>query len=120
MYEIKRGNSYWAPYLALCPSISEFSQPMFWNEEEREEELAGLSVLWDVQRDLYNIEREYQQFAVPFIEECLDIMRYAFIILRLLHIQGHLVGHLSQIRGCLYIVLLHSFCGLFWMNLFLL
>ena len=76
MYEIKKNDSFWAPYLALCPSIDEFNQPMFWSEEERQEELAGLSVLWDVQRDLYNIEREYQQFAVPFIEENKDRMRY--------------------------------------------
>ena len=81
MYEIKKGDSYWAPYLALCPSINEFHQPMFWNEEEKQEELAGLSVLWDVQRDLYNIEREYQQFAVPFIEENQDIMRCVSISL---------------------------------------
>ena len=79
MYEIKKNNSFWAPYLALCPSFDEFNQPMFWSEEERHEELAGLSVLWDVQRDLYNIEREYQQFAVPFIEENKDRMRYRII-----------------------------------------
>lgn len=75
MHEIKKCDSFWVPYLALCPSISEFNQPMFWNEEERQAELAGLSVLWDVQRDLYNIEREYQQFTVPFIEENLDVMK---------------------------------------------
>ena len=78
MHEIKKGDSYWAPYLALCPSINEFNQPMFWDEEERQEELAGLSVLWDVQRDLFNIDREYQQFAVPFIEENGDVLKYVW------------------------------------------
>eukprot|EP00795_Rhopilema_esculentum_P015478 gene15478-6729_t len=74
MYEMKKGDSYWAPYLALCPSINEFNQPMFWRDEERQEELTGMSLLWDVQRDLYNIEKEYQQFAVPFIEGNQTIM----------------------------------------------
>ena len=76
MYEMKKGDSYWAPYLALCPSINEFNQPMFWSDEERQEELTGMSLLWDVQRDLYNIEKEYQQFAVPFIEGNQTIMKY--------------------------------------------
>ena len=76
MYEMKKKDSYWAPYLAICPDITEFNQPMFWSEEERQEELSGLAVLWDVQRDLFNIEREHQQFAVPFIEKNLDIMRF--------------------------------------------
>eukprot|EP00112_Aurelia_sp_Birch-Aquarium-sp1_P012589 Seg2648.2 transcript_id=Seg2648.2/GoldUCD/mRNA.D3Y31 product="N-lysine methyltransferase setd6" protein_id=Seg2648.2/GoldUCD/D3Y31 len=74
MYELKKEDSYWAPYLAICPDTTELNQPMFWSEEERQEELNGLAVLWDVQRDLFNIEREYQQFAVPFIEKNLDIL----------------------------------------------
>ncbi len=48
---------------------------MFWSKEEKEEELTGLSILWDVQRDLFNIEKEYQQFVIPFIKSNPDIMR---------------------------------------------
>ena len=75
MHEMKTDKSFWAPYLNLCPSIEGFNQPMFWKEGERLEELDGLSISWDVQKDLFNIEKEYKQYVLPFIEINEDIMR---------------------------------------------
>ena len=75
MHEQSKKDSFWAPYLALCPKSNVFDPPMYWPEDERQIELSGVPLLWDIHKDIYNIDREYWQYAHPFIKNNPDIMR---------------------------------------------
>lgn len=51
----------------------EYGHPLFWTIEEHKDELRGTTLLYDIQRDIYNIESEYKQYVLPFIYRYKDI-----------------------------------------------
>ena len=73
MVEYNDSKSFWAPYLRLVPKPEEYGHPLFWSIEEHKDELRGTTLLYDIQRDIYNIESEYKQFVLPFIYRYKDI-----------------------------------------------
>uniref|UniRef100_UPI00398E6B01 N-lysine methyltransferase setd6 isoform X1 n=1 Tax=Pristiophorus japonicus TaxID=55135 RepID=UPI00398E6B01 len=68
MFEITSGESRWKPYLSLWPGFSTLHHPMFWSEEERNRLLLGTGVALAVEKDLLNIEEEYNSIVLPFMK----------------------------------------------------
>ncbi|XP_067853734.1 N-lysine methyltransferase setd6 isoform X2 [Heptranchias perlo] len=68
MFEITSTDSRWKPYLSLWPGISTLHHPMFWSEEERNRLLLGTGVALAVEKDLLNIEEEYNSIVLPFMK----------------------------------------------------
>ncbi|XP_057294965.1 uncharacterized protein LOC130623492 [Hydractinia symbiolongicarpus] len=67
MFEYNIKNSFWAPYLRLMPEAKEFGHPLFWTTEDQIANLSGMSLFYDIQRDIINMEHEYNQFVLPFL-----------------------------------------------------
>ncbi|XP_053304411.1 N-lysine methyltransferase SETD6 isoform X2 [Spea bombifrons] len=67
MYEATDSTSPWAPYFGLWPELNPPDLPMFWSEDERRQLLQGTGVAEAVEKDLRNIEREYDSVVLPFI-----------------------------------------------------
>uniref|UniRef100_A0A8C5QI96 N-lysine methyltransferase SETD6 n=1 Tax=Leptobrachium leishanense TaxID=445787 RepID=A0A8C5QI96_9ANUR len=68
LYEATDGTSPWAPYFGLWPGLDPPDLPMFWSEEERMRLLRGTGVAEAVNKDLQNMEREYNTIVLPFIQ----------------------------------------------------
>eukprot|EP00111_Clytia_hemisphaerica_P006549 TCONS_00018965-protein len=67
MYEFKKDDSFWRPYLDLIPDTKGFGHPLFWKEEVIKRELSGMTLLYDLLEDRKNIEEEYKVFVLPFL-----------------------------------------------------
>ncbi|XP_069757061.1 N-lysine methyltransferase setd6 [Narcine bancroftii] len=68
LFEITSGESRWRPYFSLWPGFSTLNHPMFWSEEERNRLLLGTGVALAVEKDLINIEDEYNSIVLPFMK----------------------------------------------------
>ncbi|MBN3309797.1 SETD6 methyltransferase, partial [Amia calva] len=68
MWEYTSPDSHWRPYLSLWPDLKSLDQPMFWSAEERERLLHGTGIPEAVDRDLTNIQKEYTDIILPFIQ----------------------------------------------------
>ncbi|XP_072135378.1 N-lysine methyltransferase setd6 [Mobula birostris] len=68
MFEITSSKSHWRPYFSLWPGFSTLHHPMFWSEEERNMLLLGTGVALAVEKDLMNIEEEYNSIVLPFMK----------------------------------------------------
>ncbi|XP_020389426.1 N-lysine methyltransferase setd6 isoform X1 [Rhincodon typus] len=68
MFEITSSESRWKSYFSLWPDFSSLHHPMFWSEEERNRLLLGTGVALAVEKDLINIEEEYNSVVLPFIK----------------------------------------------------
>ncbi|XP_059848481.1 N-lysine methyltransferase setd6 [Hypanus sabinus] len=68
MFEITSSKSHWKPYFSLWPGFSTLHHPMFWSEEERNMLLLGTGVPLAVEKDLMNIEEEYNSIVLPFMK----------------------------------------------------
>lgn len=73
MFEYNNKNSFWAPYLRLMPEAKEFGHPFFWTTGDQIANLSGMSLFYDIQRDIINMEHEYNQFVLPFLCRNKDI-----------------------------------------------
>ncbi|XP_015223984.2 N-lysine methyltransferase setd6 [Lepisosteus oculatus] len=67
MWEYTCPDSYWRPYLSLWPDLKALDHPMFWSEEERNRLLQGTEIPEAVDKDLANIQKEYNDIILPFI-----------------------------------------------------
>ncbi|KAI4902437.1 hypothetical protein NFI96_011488 [Prochilodus magdalenae] len=67
MYEYTCAESHWKPYLSLWPDFRKLDHPMFWSKEEREQLLKGTGIPEAVDTDLTNIQKEYNETALPFM-----------------------------------------------------
>ncbi|XP_072374727.1 N-lysine methyltransferase setd6 isoform X2 [Scyliorhinus torazame] len=68
MFEITSSESRWKSYFSLWPDFSSLHHPMFWSEEERNRLLLGTGVALAVEKDLLNIEEEYNSIVLPFMK----------------------------------------------------
>lgn len=68
MYEYTHPQSLWAPYLSLWPNFKALDHPMFWSKEERDKLLKGTGICEAVETDLANIQEEYMDTVLPFIQ----------------------------------------------------
>ncbi|XP_034542284.1 N-lysine methyltransferase setd6 isoform X2 [Notolabrus celidotus] len=73
LYEYTSSQSHWKPYLSLWTDFKTLDHPMFWSKEERDRLLRGTGVPEAVDTDLANIQREYKDVVLPFINKHLDI-----------------------------------------------
>ncbi|XP_067905905.1 N-lysine methyltransferase setd6 isoform X1 [Heterodontus francisci] len=73
MFEITNSESRWKPYFSLWPDFRTLHHPMFWSEEERNRLLLGTGVALAVEKDLLNIEEEYNSVVLPFMKSHPDI-----------------------------------------------
>ncbi|XP_028665376.2 N-lysine methyltransferase setd6 [Erpetoichthys calabaricus] len=73
MFEYNKTDSYWNPYLSMWPDFTVIDQPMFWTKEEREALLRGTGITEAVEKDLQNIEKEYNDIILPFIQTHSDL-----------------------------------------------
>ncbi|XP_024137966.1 N-lysine methyltransferase setd6 isoform X1 [Oryzias melastigma] len=67
LHEYTSPQSHWKPYLSLWPDFRRLDHPMFWSKEERDELLRGTGVPEAVDKDLSNIQREYEDVVLPFM-----------------------------------------------------
>ncbi|RVE72191.1 hypothetical protein OJAV_G00059210 [Oryzias javanicus] len=67
LHEYTSPESRWKPYLSLWPDFRKLDHPMFWSKDERDELLRGTGVPEAVDKDLSNIQREYEDVVRPFI-----------------------------------------------------
>ncbi|XP_078067284.1 N-lysine methyltransferase setd6 isoform X1 [Mustelus asterias] len=72
MFEITSSESPWKSYFSLWPDFSSLHHPMFWSEEERNRLLLGTGVALAVEKDLLNIEEEYNSIVLPFMNSHLN------------------------------------------------
>ncbi|KAL2083508.1 hypothetical protein ACEWY4_021281 [Coilia grayii] len=68
MYEYTSPQSHWKPYLSLWPDFKALDHPMFWSKEERNKLLKGTGICQAVETDLTNIQKEYTDIVLPFIQ----------------------------------------------------
>lgn len=68
MFEITNDESCWKSYFSLWPGFCTLHHPMFWSEEERNRLLLGTGVAVAVEKDLINIEEEYDSIVLPFMK----------------------------------------------------
>ncbi|XP_062442332.1 N-lysine methyltransferase SETD6 [Rhea pennata] len=73
LHEYTTSNSYWQPYFSLWQDFRSLDHPMFWPEEERKRLLQGTGIPEAVDKDLVNIQLEYNSIILPFIESHPDI-----------------------------------------------
>ncbi|KAG8437254.1 hypothetical protein GDO86_008092 [Hymenochirus boettgeri] len=73
LYEATDCSSPWAPYFGLWPELAPPDLPMFWSEDEKTGLLQGTGILDAVNKDLKNIEEEYNSIVLPFIKRNLDL-----------------------------------------------
>ncbi|GFR69089.1 N-lysine methyltransferase setd6 [Elysia marginata] len=66
LYETKKPDSKWEPYLGLAPHPEAIDLPMFWGQAEVDRLLKGTGVDKAVRRDLDMIESDYNKFVLPF------------------------------------------------------
>uniref|UniRef100_A0A3P9IVF7 N-lysine methyltransferase SETD6 n=1 Tax=Oryzias latipes TaxID=8090 RepID=A0A3P9IVF7_ORYLA len=73
LYEYTSPQSDWKPYLSLWPDLRRLDHPMFWSKEERDRLLRGTGVPEAVDKDLSNIQREYEDVVLPFMTRHPDL-----------------------------------------------
>ncbi|KAL3857676.1 hypothetical protein ACJMK2_012318 [Sinanodonta woodiana] len=73
LHEYNNPSSKWRPYLDLVPDFKELDLPMFWARSEREDLLQGTGTSEFVERDLRNIEKEFENVVLPFIKRHPDL-----------------------------------------------
>ncbi|CAJ1057481.1 N-lysine methyltransferase setd6 [Xyrichtys novacula] len=73
LYEYTAPQSHWKPYLSLWTNFKTLDHPMFWSKEERDRLLRGTGVPEAVDTDLANIQREYKDVVLPFINKHPDL-----------------------------------------------
>nr|XP_046249593.1 N-lysine methyltransferase setd6 isoform X2 [Scatophagus argus] len=73
LYEYTSSQSHWRPYLSLWTDFKTLDQPMFWPKEERDGLLKGTGIPEAVDKDLANIQREYEEVVLPFIMKHPDL-----------------------------------------------
>lgn len=73
LYEYTSPQSHWRPYLSLWTDFKTLDHPMFWSKEERDGLLRGTGIPEAVDTDLANIQREYTDIVLPFINKHLDL-----------------------------------------------
>ncbi|KAI8977011.1 hypothetical protein BDF20DRAFT_872393 [Mycotypha africana] len=86
MYEMKKDDSFWKPYLDVLPQA--FSTPMFWTEEELKE-LNGTDVIPKIGRS--EAEETYRDVVVPFMEKYPALFNKDIHTLELFHICGSVI-----------------------------
>ncbi|KAG8012894.1 N-lysine methyltransferase setd6 [Nibea albiflora] len=73
LYEYTSPQSHWKPYLSLWTDFKTLDHPMFWSKEERDRLLRGTGIPQAVDKDLANIQREYEDVVLPFITKHPDL-----------------------------------------------
>ncbi|KAK3598982.1 hypothetical protein CHS0354_024658 [Potamilus streckersoni] len=73
LYEYNNPSSKWRPYLDLVLDFKELDLPMLWARSEREDLLQGTGTNETVEKDLQNIEKEFEMVVLPFIKRHPDL-----------------------------------------------
>nr|XP_030138061.3 N-lysine methyltransferase SETD6 [Taeniopygia guttata] len=73
LHEYTASNSHWQPYFSLWQDFRSLDHPMFWPQEERTRLLQGTGIPEAVDKDLANIQLEYNSIILPFMETHPDI-----------------------------------------------
>lgn len=77
LYEYTSSQSHWKPYLSLWTDFKALDHPMFWSKVERDRLLRGTGIPEAVDRDLTNIQREYTDVVLPFINKHPDLWNHS-------------------------------------------
>ncbi|XP_038004445.1 N-lysine methyltransferase SETD6 [Motacilla alba alba] len=73
LHEYTASSSHWQPYFSLWQDFRSLDHPMFWPQEERTRLLQGTGIPEAVDKDLANIQLEYNSIILPFMETHPDI-----------------------------------------------
>uniref|UniRef100_A0A8C3Q3R2 N-lysine methyltransferase SETD6 n=10 Tax=Passeriformes TaxID=9126 RepID=A0A8C3Q3R2_GEOPR len=73
LHEYTASSSHWRPYFSLWQDFRSLDHPMFWPQEERTRLLQGTGIPEAVDKDLANIQLEYNSIILPFMETHPDI-----------------------------------------------
>ncbi|KAL9839326.1 N-lysine methyltransferase SETD6 [Geothlypis trichas] len=73
LHEYTASSSLWQPYFSLWQDFRSLDHPMFWPQEERTRLLQGTGIPEAVDKDLANIQLEYNSIILPFMETHPDI-----------------------------------------------
>ncbi|XP_059170295.1 N-lysine methyltransferase SETD6-like [Physella acuta] len=68
LHEKNDPSSFWSPYLNLFPDFQSLNLPMFWEDSEVKQLLAGTGVDTAVERDIKMIQDDYNKRVVPFFD----------------------------------------------------
>lgn len=74
MFEYNKGaKSHWHAYFRVLPPLDKLRHPHFWPKEHREYLLSGTHLCEDVEEDLANMKKEYEEIALPFMQQHPDL-----------------------------------------------